>query len=80
METTKTSTVESQAWPAADHVRIVITPGTCGGRPRIDGHRITVQTKEGPQTIVAKNIVAGPLPQPLAKPPSRPRGTGCEVS
>src|SRR5438270_10758770 len=29
--------------PAADRVRIVSTPGTCGGRPRIDGHRITVE-------------------------------------
>ncbi len=32
---------------AADHpsdrVRIVSTPGTCGGRPRIDGHRIQVE-------------------------------------
>jgi uncharacterized protein (DUF433 family) len=25
-----------------DRVRIVSTPGTCGGRPRIDGHRVTV--------------------------------------
>jgi uncharacterized protein (DUF433 family) len=24
-------------------VRIVSTPGVCGGRPRIDGHRITVE-------------------------------------
>ena len=24
-------------------MRIVSTPGTCGGRPRIDGHRITVE-------------------------------------
>jgi uncharacterized protein (DUF433 family) len=24
-------------------VRIVSTPGICGGRPRIDGHRITVE-------------------------------------
>ncbi|MEM1041884.1 MAG: DUF433 domain-containing protein [Bacteroidota bacterium] len=23
--------------------RIVATPGVCGGKPRIDGHRITVQ-------------------------------------
>jgi len=23
--------------------RIVQTPGLCGGKPRIDGHRITVQ-------------------------------------
>jgi uncharacterized protein (DUF433 family) len=26
-----------------DRVRIVMTPGICGGRPRIDGHRITVE-------------------------------------
>jgi uncharacterized protein (DUF433 family) len=29
--------------PPADRVRIVSTPGVCGGRPRIDGHRITVE-------------------------------------
>lgn len=29
--------------PRADRVRIVSTPGICGGRPRIDGHRITVE-------------------------------------
>src|SRR6516164_8059924 len=29
--------------PAVDRVRIVSTPGTCGGRPRIDGHRVTVE-------------------------------------
>jgi uncharacterized protein (DUF433 family) len=29
--------------PVPDRVRIVSTPGTCGGRPRIDGHRITVE-------------------------------------
>jgi uncharacterized protein (DUF433 family) len=33
--------------PAADHapdrLRIVSTPGVCGGRPRIDGHRIQVE-------------------------------------
>jgi uncharacterized protein (DUF433 family) len=29
--------------PAVDRVRIVSTPGVCGGRPRIDGHRITVE-------------------------------------
>lgn len=27
----------------ADRVRIVCTPGVCGGRPRIDGHRIQVE-------------------------------------
>ncbi len=26
-----------------DCVRIVSTPGTCGGKPRIDGHRIKVE-------------------------------------
>jgi uncharacterized protein (DUF433 family) len=33
--------------PTADHpadrIRIVSTPGICGGRPRIDGHRIQVE-------------------------------------
>src|ERR1700732_5266179 len=29
--------------PPEDRVRIVRTPGTCGGKPRIDGHRITVE-------------------------------------
>jgi uncharacterized protein (DUF433 family) len=29
--------------PADDRIRIVCTPGTCGGKPRIDGHRITVE-------------------------------------
>jgi uncharacterized protein (DUF433 family) len=33
----------SRTDPPADRVRIVSTPGTCGGRPRIDGHRITVE-------------------------------------
>ncbi len=33
---------EIPAYPA-DRVRIVSTSGTCGGRPRIDGHRITVE-------------------------------------
>ena len=28
---------------AASHTHIVKTPGTCGGRARIDGHRIRVQ-------------------------------------
>jgi uncharacterized protein (DUF433 family) len=26
-----------------DRARIVSTPGTCGGKPRIDGHRISVE-------------------------------------
>ena len=47
METTKTKTAaipnEAADLPAPDRVRIVSTPGTCGGRPRIDGHRITVE-------------------------------------
>ena len=44
------STIQSQperteaiSSPAPDRVRIVSTPGTCGGKPRIDGHRITVK-------------------------------------
>jgi uncharacterized protein (DUF433 family) len=31
------------AYMPADRVRIVSTAGVCGGRPRIDGHRITVE-------------------------------------
>jgi uncharacterized protein (DUF433 family) len=48
METT-TSTQEPNsqaaiaAVPPPDRVRIVSTPGVCGGRPRIDGHRIQVE-------------------------------------
>lgn len=45
-----TSTLHSQAeflgpgnGPPPDRARVVSTPGTCGGRPRIDGHRITVE-------------------------------------
>jgi uncharacterized protein (DUF433 family) len=34
---------ETAPLPPADRVRIVRTPGTCGGRPRIAGHRITVE-------------------------------------
>src|SRR5258708_32916910 len=34
---------EPNETPPADRVRIVSTPGVCGGRPRIDGHRITVE-------------------------------------
>jgi uncharacterized protein (DUF433 family) len=29
--------------PPPERMRIVSTPGTCGGKPRIDGHRITVK-------------------------------------
>jgi uncharacterized protein (DUF433 family) len=45
METvpTTTASIPVSAWPVADRVRIVSTPGVCGGRPRIDGHRITVE-------------------------------------
>src|SRR5271154_6723299 len=41
-QTSNASPQASRA-PAADRVRIVSTPGTCGGRSRIDGHRITVE-------------------------------------
>jgi uncharacterized protein (DUF433 family) len=46
METTPPLTAwqtEAFSVPPPDRVRIVSTPGTCGGRPRIDGHRITVE-------------------------------------
>ena len=45
METTTPTQEPSSkagAMPSADRVRIVSTPGTRGGKPRIDGHRITV--------------------------------------
>ncbi len=38
-----TETQEMTNAPPPDRVRIVSTPGTCGGRPRIEGHRITVE-------------------------------------
>jgi uncharacterized protein (DUF433 family) len=37
------SATESLPSSPADRVRVVSTPGVCGGRPRIDGHRITVE-------------------------------------
>jgi len=44
------TTIQSQAAqtqatsnPPSDRVRIMSTPDTCGGKPRIDGHRITVK-------------------------------------
>jgi uncharacterized protein (DUF433 family) len=44
METTDTTAGTPPPFvPPADRVRIVSTPGVCGGRPRIDGHRITVE-------------------------------------
>lgn len=47
METTPptqapSSQAETPAVPPPDRVRIVSTPGVRGGKPRIDGHRITV--------------------------------------
>ena len=42
MESTKTTAVV-EPWPSTDRVHIVSTPGVCGGRPRIDGHRVTVE-------------------------------------
>src|SRR3954451_12893578 len=47
MEPTDTQTVNppvgAPCVAAPARVRIVSTPGTCGGKPRIDGHRITVE-------------------------------------
>ncbi len=40
---TMTPTAEAPHAPAPDRVRIVSTPGIRGGKPRIDGHRITVE-------------------------------------
>jgi uncharacterized protein (DUF433 family) len=34
---------ESATGPPPERVRIESTPGNCGGKPRIDGHRITVK-------------------------------------
>ena len=34
---------EPTSGPPLDRPRIVSTPGTCGGKPRIEGHRITVK-------------------------------------
>jgi uncharacterized protein (DUF433 family) len=39
----RTEATRSRSHPPLDRARIVSTPGTCGGRPRIDGHRITVE-------------------------------------
>jgi uncharacterized protein (DUF433 family) len=39
----QTGSSETTGCPPLDRVRIVSTPGTCGGRHRIDGRRITVE-------------------------------------
>jgi uncharacterized protein (DUF433 family) len=36
-------TTQDASAPASISEHIVVTPGVCGGRPRIAGHRITVQ-------------------------------------
>lgn len=43
MSSTATPAVPILSPPRPDRVRIVTTPGVCGGRPRIDGHRVTVE-------------------------------------
>jgi uncharacterized protein (DUF433 family) len=47
MESTTTKSqadiTEATTSPPPDRVRIVSTPGICGGKPRVDGHRITVK-------------------------------------
>ena len=43
MEKIRTPVSDRSGEAPADRVPIVSTPGTCGGRPRIDGHRITVE-------------------------------------
>ncbi len=45
MELSHVSTAGSSGETRAlDYPRIVSTPGTCGGKPRIDGHRIVART------------------------------------
>ncbi len=39
----QTERTEATSSAPQDALRIVSTPGTCGGKPRIDGHRITVK-------------------------------------
>lgn len=39
----QTEIADAAAGPLPDRIRIVSTPGTWGGKPRIDGHRITVK-------------------------------------
>ena len=46
------ATISSPSSSVAGHSHIEVTPGTCGGKPRIAGHRIRVQdivlwTEEG---------------------------------
>lgn len=43
MKSIITNPADLSAGHAADRIRIVCTPGVCGGRPRIDGHRIQVE-------------------------------------
>ncbi len=55
------ATISSPCSSVAGHSHIEVTPGTCGGKPRITGHRIRVQdivlwTEEGRS---ADEIVAG---------------------
>jgi uncharacterized protein (DUF433 family) len=42
MATTSTHPQDVAPDPPADRIRIVATPGVRAGRPRIDGHRVTV--------------------------------------
>src|SRR5512135_1747610 len=43
VEPTATQTPYRPSELPTDRVRIVSTPGACGGRPRIDGHRATIE-------------------------------------
>ena len=43
METSHAPAVGSAESTTLSEARIVSTPGTCGGKPRIDGHRIKVE-------------------------------------
>lgn len=55
------STISNETLPRVSTEHIQMTPGTCGGKPRIAGHRIRVQDiyvwhelqKQTPQQIIA---------------------------
>ena len=59
METQTPTTEVQPARPSLEHIEV--TPGVCGGKPRVKGHRIKVQVQSSwfplidrnPQTYVA---------------------------
>ena len=43
-----------------EHPHIVMTPGVCGGRPRVDGTRLSVE-------FIVRQVAAGDGPQVIAE-------------